>query len=198
MRDLTAALATVDCASPSCPNEADGSDGLCRHCRTVAPPVIRTRDELRALMHDGHPSPAAKPDLLEDIVAIVDDVLHNHKEAAAMGTCRIDGCANPNAGKGGSWGGLCVEHIAIEGRRRQELGHSRKRASSAPKLSSVPDRPADSPRQPVEVREAPPGGTLVQLAHQVEQTKAQLAAAHAAHQEALSALRSALDAAEAA
>lgn len=32
----------------------------------------------------------------------------------ALATCKIDGCDNPSAGRGGSWVGLCVEHITAK------------------------------------------------------------------------------------
>lgn len=121
------------------------------------------------------------------------------KETPVPPVCKIDGCDNPSAGKGGWCVGLCQQHISEEGSRRQRIRHERARGSGHAKTTTpspppavpvVPPGSASNP--PTEPSEAPPG-TLTQLAIAADQAQADLDAAIARHTDALQALRGALE-----
>lgn len=133
MADVTHLVDSADCTTVGCPNEADAPDGLCRLCRTV--PSRRT------LLN---PTPGSLAHLIDQ----------EDTNVPTTATCKIDGCDNPSAGKGGWCVGLCQTHISEEGSRRQRLRHERARASSAKTPASVkaPTLPAPRP-------DAAPAGT---------------------------------------
>lgn len=177
MRDLTALIDTRDCSTVGCPNEADGPDGRCRLCRTA--PSRRTSLA---------PQPGGLAHLMNDDQEVPQPVTTT--------TCKVDGCGRPDAGKRGSWVGLCVEHIAIEGRRRQQLARERFRKPTTRHLARVPpttngQQPAET-AQPPAPREAPPG-RLTELAQQADKALDELIAARERHTQAVDRLRQALN-----
>lgn len=59
-------------------------------------------------------------------------------------TCKIDGCTNPSAGKGGSWHGMCDEHISAEARRRQAVRFGKEPSAKPAKPKAVKPPPGRS------------------------------------------------------
>lgn len=122
---------TMDCLFPGCPAEADRGSDRCSHHRHAT--VVNDRDRLSRMFADDRPASALtvgqavrvlnghSPTIEEDTSAVEDSP-----------RCKIDGCTSPSAGKGGSWHGLCSTHIAIEGRRRQQIAKDRRRGSVKP------------------------------------------------------------------
>jgi hypothetical protein len=101
---------------------------------------------------------------------------------ALMTECKIEGCTQPSAGKGGSWMGLCMQHVREEGQRRQAAGQARR------VLATVADEPVDDTSPLPEVEENGNGHaslTFTELAQAVDH-------ARAAYDEALSKLATAV------
>lgn len=129
------AFDSQDCASHGCPNEAEPGVELCRYCTTAAatPPQLRP-GALAHLMDDDEDTsqPFVRGVTADDIEADLADALPPKPKEANIATCKIDGCPNESAGKGGSWHGLCSPHISEEGRRRQALRHTNPKAVKPP------------------------------------------------------------------
>ena len=51
--------------------------------------------------------------------------------------CKIEGCENHSAGKGGWCVGLCSEHISAEGKRRQAVRLERKKTTTTEAAARV-------------------------------------------------------------
>ena len=129
---------------------------------------------------------------------------HREKTSAAP-QCKVDGCSNPSAGKGGWCANLCDEHISVEGRRRQAVRFAKPAPlpvsppqpdEAKPSSSDRPTPPQPKPKPKPKAAAAPSASvlTLTQLALEVEETDSDLAEARVRHESAVAALRAALDA----
>lgn len=128
----------------------------------------------------------------------VEDVDGNpitEKETPVANACKVDGCTNPSAGKGGSWHGMCDEHISIEARRRQAVRFATK-AAKPPGANRQPTKTVAPPvaaKQPAQAAATVGANghapvTLTELAQAVDQ-------AHAIYIAALDLLKEAVTAA---
>lgn len=50
---------------------------------------------------------------------------HQAERAPVAAACKVDGCTNPSAGKGGPWARMCQQHISLEVARRQAVRHAK-------------------------------------------------------------------------
>lgn len=129
-----------------------------------------------------------------------------HQAENPPSVCKVDGCTNPSAGKGGPWARTCQQHISLEVARRQAVRH----AKPAPLPVSPPQPEAKKPeaKKPTPPQTKPKAaprsmvapaittGTLVELATECEAARAALTEARLRHETAVAALRAALDGAE--
>lgn len=174
-------LATHDCSVAGCPGEAYERGGLCRYHQTTS----------------ARPRPVAPG-----------SHAHLMEERPPLNTCKQPGCTNPTAGKGGWCVGLCDEHISIEGTRRQAVRRERLQAEKPesaavkpppvggqPKRTAAPPVAAKPPAQAAPERPTDGQPTLVQLAQTVEDAAHEIEYARNRHQNAIHALRQALEAA---
>lgn len=171
-------FSTHDCSVPGCPDEAREAGGVCRYHQS-------TSDRPRSVAPGSH--------------------AHLMKEPP-VNACKMPGCTNPSAGKGGPWADTCQQHISAEIARRQAKRHAKPAAlpvsppqpeAKKPKPAARPTPPQPKPKAETCLRIAPTitTGSLVQLAQTVEDREAAVAAAREQHAQAVQALRDALDAA---
>ena len=173
-------LAPHDCAVPGCPDEARERGGKCRY-------------------HAANPGPSP---------VAAGSHAHLMEESPPVNTCKVDGCPNPSARKGGWTSGLCQAHISEGMQQRQATAKARRSAaetrgsdSASSSEAKKPEARAASPQprpprtRPAARREpsAPAApNTLVDLAQTVEDTRRAAADALTAHYAAKDALLTAV------
>jgi hypothetical protein len=134
-------------------------------------------------------------------------VCRYHEGVSRLSVCKVDGCTNQTAGKGGPWKNYCQQHMSEEIARRQAVRHAKPAALPVPPPQREAKKPEPRAERPAprqhrarstasrETSASAAPSTLVQLAQHVEDTKAAVAQSQAAHTAAVQQLREALDAA---
>jgi hypothetical protein len=92
--------------------------------------------------------------------------LEAHMDSEDNVTCKIEGCPNPDAGKGGPWKRMCNEHISSEMSRRNAVRYDKKPAAK--------NASANIANLPVAETNGHATVSLTDLAHAVETSRLRL------------------------